>query len=182
MTKNRTLRAISFSLPNYLSHESPLYRHRHAYTFVQADRQVNFTRGQTPTTAFFIIHNYLHPLRGKTTKELLAEWIWPKHIKKCRIDFTTLQYMMIAKLNQQRLLPCHENKLIYTIQTKSHMQYLSFISAPLVFLIGGPTQNKMQGHFWRLFLIQFFMLFHKVVSDLLSMVAFSTTFLLVKTI
>ena len=40
----------------------------------------------------------------------------------------------------------------------------------------------MQGHFWHLFLIQFFMLFHKVVSVLLSMVAFSTTFLLVQTI
>ena len=40
----------------------------------------------------------------------------------------------------------------------------------------------MQGHFWHIFLIQFFMLFHKVVSVFLSMVAFSTTFLLVQTI
>ena len=41
--------------------------------------------------------------------------------------------------------------------------------------------NKMQGHFWHLFLIQFFMLFMLVVSVLLSMVAFSTPFLLVNT-
>ena len=38
----------------------------------------------------------------------------------------------------------------------------------------------MQGHFRHLFLTQFFMLFHMVASVLLSMVAFSTVFLLVK--
>ena len=38
----------------------------------------------------------------------------------------------------------------------------------------------MQGHFWHLFLTQLFMLFHMVASVLLSMVAFSTIFLLVK--
>ena len=42
------------------------------------------------------------------------------------------------------------------------------------------TSNKMQGHFWHLFLTQLFMLFHMVASVLLSMVAFSTVFLLVK--
>ena len=42
------------------------------------------------------------------------------------------------------------------------------------------TPNKMQGHFWHLFLTQLFMLFHMVASVLLSMVAFSTIFLLVK--
>ena len=39
----------------------------------------------------------------------------------------------------------------------------------------------MQRHFWHLLLIQFLMLFHMVLSVLLSMVAFSTTFLLVNT-
>ena len=34
----------------------------------------------------------------------------------------------------------------------------------------------MKGHFWQLFLTQFCMLFHMVLSVLLSMVAFSTTF------
>ena len=38
----------------------------------------------------------------------------------------------------------------------------------------------MQGHFWHLSLTQLFMLFHMVASVLLSMVAFSTIFLLVK--
>ena len=36
----------------------------------------------------------------------------------------------------------------------------------------------MQGHFWHLFLAQFFMLFHMVALVLLSMVAFLTIFLL----
>ena len=40
----------------------------------------------------------------------------------------------------------------------------------------------MQGHFLHLCLIQNFMLFHVVLSVLLSMVAFSTTFLLVEVI
>ena len=40
----------------------------------------------------------------------------------------------------------------------------------------------MHGDFWHLVLIQFFMLFHKVVLVLLSMVAFSTTFLFVQNI
>ena len=38
----------------------------------------------------------------------------------------------------------------------------------------------MQGHFRHLFLTQLFILFHMVASVLLSMVAFSTIFLLVK--
>ena len=38
----------------------------------------------------------------------------------------------------------------------------------------------MQGHFWHMFLIQLIMLFHIVASVLLSMVAFSTIFLLVE--
>ena len=38
----------------------------------------------------------------------------------------------------------------------------------------------MQGHFWRLFPIQFSMLFHRVFSAFLSMVAFLTIFLLAK--
>ena len=42
------------------------------------------------------------------------------------------------------------------------------------------TPNKMQVHFRQLFLTQLFMLFHMVASVLLSMVAFSTIFLLVK--
>ena len=39
--------------------------------------------------------------------------------------------------------------------------------------------NKMQGHFWQLFLIHFFMLFHMVPSVLLSMAALLTIFWLV---
>ena len=40
------------------------------------------------------------------------------------------------------------------------------------------TSNKMQGHFWHLFLIELFMFFHMLALVLLSMV--STIFLLVK--
>ena len=38
---------------------------------------------------------------------------------------TTLQSMMNAKLSKQRFYPCHENRLIKTIQTIPHNLYVS---------------------------------------------------------
>ena len=41
-----------------------------------------------------------------------------------RIYLTTLQSMMNSKLSQHRFWPCHENRLIKTIQTIAHNLYV----------------------------------------------------------
>ena len=42
------------------------------------------------------------------------------------IMLTTLQSMINAKLSQHRFWPCHENRIIETIQTLPHNLYVSF--------------------------------------------------------
>ena len=50
------------------------------------------------------------------------------------LDITTLQSLMNTKLSQHRFWPCHENRLIKTIQTIPHNLYVSF---KLTSLYGG---------------------------------------------
>ena len=45
-----------------------------------------------------------------------------------------------------------------------------------LFVFSWSTLDKMQGHFWHMFLIQFFMLFHMVACILFSMVALLTAY------
>ena len=48
---------------------------------------------------------------------------------KVNVEFSRiahLQYIMSAKLSQQRFWPCHENRLITSIQTIPHNIYVSF--------------------------------------------------------
>ena len=54
---------------------------------------------------------------------------------------------------------------------------LTFLPSSPLFVL---APNKMQGHFWHLFLTQFFMLFHMVPLVSLSMVALLTIFWLVQ--
>ena len=66
----------------------------------------------------------LHPGRSR---------IWKNFPWNCFHDngFTTLQFMMNAKLSPHGFRHCHENGLIKTIQTIPHNLYVSFKSASL---------------------------------------------------
>ena len=111
MTKKRRLRAMSFLLPNCLSHESSLYRQTclHICSGRQAGQFYQRPDRRLPFSLFITI--YIH-FERKPLRNCCQNGFGPSTYKS-KIDFTPLQ-SMIAKLSQQRRFwPCRENKPIY---------------------------------------------------------------------